>query len=475
MAARAVDRLIGLLSVAILARLLVPADFGVVAVAGTVVAAIELLSAFGFDWALVRHRDPSSAYLNTAWTLRFSLGVFTLVALTLIGPSAAAFYHLPALRGVLPAMGIASFATSLENIGTVYFRRDFAFHKEFLLRSLSKISGFLVTILVALNYRSFWALVAGIIAGRCAATVASYFAHPYRPRPSLREVRALFGFSVWLLLGNVIDYFQNQFATLYLGRVFGARVNGLFSLAGEMSQVPIAEVAAPINRVAYSKYAEDLRTNRPVQASYFGVAALIWAVALPMAAGTIAVADEAVRLLLGSKWHDAVPVVRLFALATVFTVLTANTHYVYWALGMSRIVAMLSAIGAAVIVPATIVFGHLWGYEGVACASVVTNAALVPINFLMLRRLGGIGFLGLWARTWRVTLAAVVMLLGLWLLFPVMEYASSAWALLLLAVKIVAGAILYATVVFVTWILSGKPEGPESTILRNVHGWMRRA
>lgn len=471
-AGRAVERIIGLLSIAILARLLIPADFGVVAVAGTVVAAVEILSAFGFDWALVRHRDPTDDYLNTAWTLRVGLGVLTLGALVLIGPAAAAFYHLSALRPVLAVMGLASLAASLENIGTVYFRRDFAFHKEFLLRAISKVCGFLATISIALAYPSYWALVVGIIFGKCATTIASYLLHPYRPKPSLAKARALFGFSAWLLLSKIIDYCLEQFSTLYLGRVFGARVNGLFAMAGEMSQVPITEVAAPVNRVAYSQYSADVRVGHAIEGSYVGIASLIWLIALPMTAGTIAVADEAVALLLGPHWHDAVPVVRLLAIGTAFAVMVANTHYVYWALGMPRLVAALSATGALMIVPTTIVGGHLAGYEGVALAYAVTNGALVPVNFSLLKRFGRVGFGELWARTWRVTLGALVMLTVLWVAFPEPVYTGSAQAAAALALKVLAGAAIYVLIVVGSWAICGKPDGPEKSVLRALRAWM---
>src|SRR5215472_13025517 len=111
-ALQAVERLIGVVSVAILARLLTPTDFGVVAVAMTVVAAVEITSVFGFDWALVRHRDLSADHLNTAWTLRVLMGLGTWAALGLLGPLAAAFYRLPQLRTVLLVLGLASFLGS---------------------------------------------------------------------------------------------------------------------------------------------------------------------------------------------------------------------------------------------------------------------------------------------------------------------------------------------------------------------------
>jgi O-antigen/teichoic acid export membrane protein len=464
-AARALDRVMGIASISVLARLLKPVDFGLVAVAGTVVAAVELLSAFGFDWALVRHRDPSTDDLNTAWTLRVLFGVFTLVALTLLGPAAAAFYRLPALRAVLIAMGVSSLAGALENIGTVYFRREFAFHKEFLIRSAARIAGLVVTVALAWQYRSYWALIAGVFAGRCVAVAGSYLLHPYRPRLSLRNARELFGFSSWLLIGNVIEYGREKFADLFLGRVYGAGANGLFAVAGEISSVPISEVAAPINRAAYSKYAEDVRAGRALGPSYFSIASFIWMIALPMTAGTVAVAPEAVALLLGPRWQAASPVLQWLAVGTAFTAMAANTHYVYWALGHTRMVAGLSLAGVAMVIPLTILCSHLAGYVGVAVAFAISSAALVPVNFVFLRRAAEIRFRDLWHRVWRIVLATAVMSGVLWAGFSHVSAVDVASTALLLFAKILVGASTYMLMVMLAWFASGRPPGPEHAAL----------
>lgn len=466
--ARAFDRLIGIISISILARLLRPADFGLVAIAGTVVSAIELFSAFGFDWALVRLKEPTAEHLNSAWTLRVLFGLATFAVLALIGPLAASFYRQPPLQWLLVAMGATSLMSSLENIGTVYFRREFAFHKEFLIRTISKLIGFCVTVTLAAHYRTYWALVAGFFAIRASTVLASYVFHPFRPRPSLSKSRELFGFSSWLLFANVVEYCRERFADLYLGRVYGTATNGLFAVAGEISIVPITEVASPINRAAYSKYSEDVRANRALGASYVSIASLIWAVSLPMAAGTIAVAPEVIALLLGPQWHDARSVLRWLALGTTFTVMTANTHYVYWALGHSRVVAGLGVFGLAVIVPTTIVCSRLAGYTGVAFAFALASALVVPLNFWLLWRLAHIRFVDLGRHVWRIAMATIAMGLILWWLFPDPGVASVRTSIYKLIEKIVVGAAAYLAIAGVAWQLCGRPEGPERSVLDTV-------
>ena len=472
-ALQAVERLIGVVSVAILARLLTPTDFGVVAVAMTVVTAVELMSVFGFDWALVRQHDLSADHLNTAWTLRVLMGLGTWAALGLLGPLAAAFFRLPPLSSVLLILGLASFLGSLENIGTVFFRRDFAFHKEFLLRVATKLSGFVVSVLVAVTYRSYWALVVGTLALRVGGTFASYLLHPFRPSPTLVRARELFGFSSWVLLGNLVDYCRSRFASMYLGRVFGAHVTGLFAVSAELSSVPLTAISGPINRVVYSKYSEDIRANRSLTNTYLEIAPLIWMIALPMCAGLIAVAPEVVRLVLGPKWEGAETVVSLFSVSAAFGVVTANTHYVYWALGRSRVTATLSAVTASIAIPGIVLFSTVAGYKGAAIAAAVAAASVAPINFTMLRRDAGIRFADLWVRVWRSTLGAGAIPLVLLTLPRPTQGTATAVAVLLLT-KVVVGAAVYIAAVSALWLVCGRPEGPERRILRLVLQWWKR-
>jgi lipopolysaccharide exporter len=211
-----------------------------------------------------------------------------------------------------------------------------------------------------------------------------------------------------------------------------------------------------------------------VTRSYVEVASLIWMISLPMCAGTIAVANEVVAVLLGPRWEDAATVVRLLALGTVFGVMTANTHYVYWAVGHSRAVAAISAVGAAIVVPVTVVCSHLAGYTGVALAYALTSAALVPINFAMLRRLAGVGFMDLWVYVWRVTLAAMAMLAILLAALPHPSHEAASAAALVLLLKIVVGAATYVATVAALWLAGGKPDGPERRTLQLAIQWTHR-
>ncbi|HUO79688.1 MAG TPA: oligosaccharide flippase family protein, partial [Steroidobacteraceae bacterium] len=254
--ARLVERALGFVSIACFARLLTPADFGLVAMASSVAALIEVFSAFGFDWALVRHPAPERAHYDSAWTLRLLLGAASATVLVAAGPLAAAFYKQSAVAPLLAVLALSTLVSAAENIGVVDFRRDFQLNKEFLLRSASRIGGFILGLTVAYLTRSYWGLVLGTFGARAAATGMSYVLHPYRPRLSLAAAKELLGFSVWLLVTNLIAFMASRFADIFVGRVFGPRATGLYSVANEIAHLSTSELAAPINRAVFSMYSK---------------------------------------------------------------------------------------------------------------------------------------------------------------------------------------------------------------------------
>jgi len=138
LAARQAERLLGIASIAILARVLSPSEFGIVAMAGSVVALVEVLAAFGFDWALMRVPTRTRAHYDTAWTLRVISGFVIFVVLAAAAYPAAIYFRQPAVAGIVVAMGANSVIGSLENIGIVDFRLQMRFDREFRLRTAAK-------------------------------------------------------------------------------------------------------------------------------------------------------------------------------------------------------------------------------------------------------------------------------------------------------------------------------------------------
>jgi len=188
------ERTLGIISTLILARLLLPEDFGLVAMAMSIVAATEILTAFGFDVVLIQKQGATRAHYDTAWTLQVCFGLAGAICLTLLASPTAWFYHEEQLKSVIYVIAVSFFFRNLENIAVVDFRKKMVFHKEFAYRFSIKIIGFCVTIPLAIYLRSFWALVFGQLTLSLATFVLSYAMNSFRPRLSFTHTREIFDF-----------------------------------------------------------------------------------------------------------------------------------------------------------------------------------------------------------------------------------------------------------------------------------------
>ena len=154
-------RSIGLLSTVVLARLLLPADFGLVVLASMLVGLVELASEFEFGTYLIRTQDIDRTYYDTAWTLSLLRGVLIAVVLAMSAPAAADFFAEPRLQNVLYALAITSVIAGLANIGIVDFQKSLNFERDFRLTVQTKVISFAITVLLAVLLRNYWALVIG--------------------------------------------------------------------------------------------------------------------------------------------------------------------------------------------------------------------------------------------------------------------------------------------------------------------------
>lgn len=456
------ERSLGLISTIILARLLFPADFGLVAMATALAAVLELLGAFSFDVALIRDASAKRDQYDTAWTFNVLAGVGCASLLALIAPWAAEFYSEPRLQFVIYALALASLIQGFENVGVVAFRKELEFHKEFRFLLGKKLVAFIVTVSLAFSLGNYWALVAGILAGRVTGVALSYYAHPYRPWFSLAARDKLFHFSKWLLINNVLACVRDRSADFVVGRISGAHALGIFNIGYEIANLPSTELVAPINRAVYPGYAKVAHVLDELRRQYVQVIGTIMLVVLPAGLGVWLTADLIVPVLLGSKWTASIPVMQILAVAGILSAMQTNSAVVYLALGIPRVTTKLVVLSVTLLIPLLIVLTSSRGHVGAAQAFLTVSLITVWINYFVLFRrlkLRPLEFLRALRRPALASgaMAAVVTALRSWWH---LDGAMVEQAALLLA-SVAAGAATYVGAVILLWLGAGRPDGPE--------------
>ena len=473
------NRAVGLVSTLVLARLLVPADFGLVAMAISVIAIMELLTAFSFDSALVSNHSAPPEHYHTAWTLNIIFTACGTVVLMALAWPASVFYNDPRLFPVLAVIGGSLLFQAFENIGVVAFRKEMTFGREFTFMMGKRLAAVLVTIPTALLTHSYWALVVGMVAGRLTGVVLSYGMHPFRPHLSLQGWRELLRFSRWLLINNVLNLLNTRSTDFIIGKTGGATALGLYSLSYEISTLPTSEIVAPINRAVLPGYAQLSRERSELQRGYLDVMGAIALLALPASFGLAAVAELAVFVLLGPKWAATVPLVSVLAFYGALTALDSNSYPAYLVLGRPSIASGLAATRVAILLPALIVLTSQFGALGAAWSMLAVGCVLTPAGLLILFHLLQIRLRSFLAILWRPATSALSMFLVVRELMPP-DVATLSWrvSVVHLVALIAAGAVTYLGVLLLLWRLSGGRGQLEQLIvdrLRLLLPWRRRA
>lgn len=474
-AMRWIDRAIGVASTLVLARLLVPEDFGIIAMASLAIALADAVLAFSVHVALIQNQKATQAHYDTAWTLRLLQTSASMLVLILIAPLAADYFEEARLQLVLQLLSLSLLLAGLENIGIIDFQKHMQFGAELRFRFLRRIISFSITVTAALWLRSYWALVIGTLAGQSIGVVLSYWLHPMRPRISFEKFREIFQVSQWMMVNSIGVYFQKNLHKILVGRWSSTGTMGAYTLADEISAMPTGELLAPINRALFPSFAKVKDNPARLKELFLLAQGVQTLIAVPAAAGLAVVAQEAVPILLGDKWNAAIPFVQILALVNISQALSTSGRWVLVVIGQVRTSA-------------------LYGWAQVALFTVLALTAFSgseAINIAWLRLF--VGATGLWLLLWllvrgfpllrareviansvRPLLAAAIMALSLTYMGTVLAVSIG----FTLVLKVLAGAIVYTASIAAFWWLAGRPPGAESYVVKKasdlIGAWRRK-
>lgn len=455
------SKLIGLASMVVLARLLQPEDFGIIALASLVVGLLDVFLELGVGMVLIRELRVSNEDLNTAWTIRVVQSILLAIAISVAAPFAASFFREPRIIEVVYLTAAALLISGFENVGMVLVRKELQFARDFSYQITQKVAGAVIGIGLALALRNYWALAIAQAATAVIGVGLSYLMHPYRPWLSLREARKFVGFSVHVMLMNAARFLGNKADAFVVGRISDATQMGIYNVASELSSLPSRELTVSIGRALFptlAKVKADLVTMRE---TFMGVLAAVTALCVPMGAGTWAVAEDLVWVVLGPKWESAGRLVGWLALYGVVLALfnIMSSHVLILTGHERRQTAVVWARVALLLV--FVLGGARWGIEGIAIGATVSGCLALVLAAVVLNRTIGTPYRSYVQILWRPLVSALLMV---WLL-KVTTLAHLSTPVPRLAASVAEGAIVYFVALISLWWASGRPAGPEATVV----------
>lgn len=464
---RAIVNGLSTLSTFVLAWYLAPADFGLVAIATTLMLIINAVTQLSLGQALIRHENPGESHFSAAWTLGATRGIILALLFAASAYPIAAFYEEPRLVGVMLALSLGLVISGMGNPRRIMLQRDLIFWQEFTLNVSQKVVGFVVTVAIAVIYQSYWALVIGTLAYQLTNLLVSYTVLPFRPRITFKHIREFFSFSVWLTLGQIVNTLNWRFEYLLIGKLLGATPLGHYTVGNTLSVLPTREATTPLTQTIYPGFASVRDNPERLAAAYQRAQSLLVALALPAGIGMAVIAEPLILLVMGEKWAPAIFIVQ--ALASVFAFQTLGT--LVQPLGMAKGETKLLFIRDSQMLVARmpVIIGSLllWGLPGVVYARVFTGIFAAFVNMFLVRRLVGVPVLRQLGANMRALISVALMAAGVWAVLQYLGPADGKLMLLLhVAILVATGAVTYTGSSLMLWFAMKRPQGPETEVQR---------
>ena len=464
-AARGIVNALALLSTIVLARLLLPSDFGLVALGVTMLEILQSVTNLSLSAALVHHRDPTSDHFHTTWTLGALRGLVLGGLFAAAGPAAAAFYGDERLAGVMYALGCSVFLSGLANPRRIMLQKELIFWQDFVLNVSQKLIGVLVGIAVAVIWKSYWAIVAGTIAGQVAQVIISYTVLPFRPKLGFKHAKELWSFSIWLTLGQVISTINLRFDQLLIGKFLGNVNLGYYTVGSNLSAMPTREATLPLTQTLFPAFSQLASERDRLRAAYQRSQALVTAIALPLGVGMALIAEPLIRLAMGDKWLPATLVVELLAAIVAVQTIGSLVQPLGMSLGATRLLFVRETQMFCVRLPLIIAGMYFGGLPGVLLARVLTGLIGTMVNVILVRRLVALTVRAQLAANVRCIVAVIMMSVAVWVTRRLFSQGGDVWYLIMeIATLILVGALSYVASTFALWVLMKRPQGPEREI-----------
>ena len=393
----------------LLARLLGPEAFGLVATATLVTDFFSIFLDQGFSQSIIQRKEVDAAYLSTAFWINIGFSILLFLAGLLFAGNIAVFFEEPGLKAIIRWISISFLLGGLSNVQEAILTRDLAF-KVLSARSLvaSVVSG-IVGITAAFMGLGAWSLVIKQLTFSAVKTIAIWGLTTWRPSFifSRAYVQELYSFGSNIMGFRVLNFSQRRSDDFLISYFLGTKALGFYTVAYRLIVVMVDLFTGIIQRVALPAFARLQGDSGRLRVAFFEVTELTSMVCFPLFTGLAVLAPDLVLLLFGEEWSKSIAIMRILALVGLLQSITAFNASVILALGKPDWLLRLKLLESIVTVLGFFIGLH-WGITGVSISFVISSYLLAPVGIRLIGNQLEFGFWQYIAR-YKETVAAILL------------------------------------------------------------------
>jgi len=369
---------LGLILGIVLARLLSPREFGLIAMVLVFSGFAALITEFGFVSTLVQKRDVREEHLNSVFWFNCTLGILLAALFVVLAPLVAEFYDEPGLTAPARAMAIAFPLWTVSTVQRALLSRALDFRRLAIAEITGVGLGGIAAVFAAIANMGVWSLVIQQLLQPGISSLVLWILCRWKPqlRFSWSALRDLMSFGLNVLGYRSLSHWSHNFDSLLVGRFLGSSPLGIYDLAYRIMQFPVWNISRSLHRVMFSSFSMIQDQRDRIREVFLRAVSIVSLAVFPLMLGTLATAPYLVETLFGQDWIAMVPVLQIFCIASIFESVAGLTSMLFLSQGRADL-QLRVGLFLKLNTLAGIVIGLGWGVTGVAAGYTVASI----INF----------------------------------------------------------------------------------------------
>jgi len=388
------QKILGLGTFFILARLLIPEDFGLFAIIALVPTFLNLITSPNFETTVLQKSGDVTPYLNAIWTLNLVRALIITFVIFLFAAPIAKFLHAEKAIDAIRLGGLLILAQYVENVAQLLFFKNIDLKKVFMRDAVSRTSYSISSILLAWWYSSFWALFLGNMIFFLSSSIMTYVLNQFRPRLSFnwKPLKDLLPYGKWIIGQGILGELYGYLESIILGRAVGPAPLGLYSRAKGLAYTPSGSFLSIINKVGFSAYSKIQDSCDKAKDGFFKSLDILLFVTIPFAFLILVGSRELILILLGENWIAMDMLFKILAFAALANTFGALIPNILNALGYPQIQLKIQIFATSISLLLLLLFTRLYGVNGAALAVLITESIMALVYLYYLKKIVLFGF-----------------------------------------------------------------------------------
>lgn len=428
--------------ITILARLLLPEDFGVIGMAVIFTGFVQTVSDLGLSASIIQRKNITEKHLSTSFWVSLGSGIILCIITIIISPYIGLFFRNELIGPILSILSIGFIPGSACIVHKSLLQKNIAFKKIATAEISSSIMSGTVSVILALAGFGVWSLVFGTILGSFTRMIILWVVCTWRPSITfdLKSFKDLFTFGAHVMGSGMLNYFDSNVDYLLIGRFIGPTDLGYYTFAYQLSTIPLMKISSIITSVTFPAFSIVQDNNEILRSAYLKVTEYISLITFPLLSGLIVIAPDFIPIAFGEKWMPMVVPLQILCIAGALKSVGTTVGSILLSKGRSDIQFKWN-IFTALILPLSVLIGIRYDITGVALAITITSCLLFFIIQTITNNLIQLNFTDYIKALCPATLGSTIVICSILMLQKSSPYTNQ--NIISLMSSIVLGIIVY--------------------------------